>query len=157
MVAWTLLLMGLTVLVPCVWLPEWRAYQQVKIDEQAERHRLDHMARVVVRERRALAALQSDPAVLARMAQRELGYRPETGRIVDVAGSLQPPEEDGTESFVPQPVRPPRWLERWARHLPDLDYDRVFCEPDTRRILMGMSVALILVGLWIPTSRRSSD
>ncbi|MEK7756659.1 MAG: hypothetical protein AAB385_05555, partial [Planctomycetota bacterium] len=61
-VYWMLILMGLATFTPCIVLPEWREYQALRLTEQAERHRLGAMQRVVDRERNLLEAMQSDPA-----------------------------------------------------------------------------------------------
>jgi hypothetical protein len=54
--------------------------------------------------------------------------------------------EEGQE-FVPQPVRPPAWVDRATAWLPDFNYDAVFCDPATRPIVMLMSVSAIVVAV----------
>jgi hypothetical protein len=154
LVSWVLLLMALGTFTPCVLLPEWRAYQVLQMAEQAERHRVGQMRHVVGRERRLVEALQTDPAVIRRVAQRELGFKMPGDRAVLVSVS---PEADSTDalgaSFVPQLVPPPPVLARAASYLPDYPYDRVFCDERTRLIVMGMSVALMLVAVCLHTRR----
>ena len=148
-----LILMGLAAFAPCVLLPEWRAYQAMQLAQQAEQHRLDSLQRVVDRERRLLDALQSDPAVIARAAQRELGFY-EPGSL-PVRVPVTPTGTRQDEEFVPEPVTPPPILTHMASYLPAFNYDSVFCDDHTRYVIMAMSVALIVVAMCLP-SRRSS-
>lgn len=146
-VFWLLIVLGVGTFSPCIVLPEWRGYQAAKIAEQRERHRIDQLKAVVSRERRQLDAIHNDPTVVARLAQRDLGFHrpgekvvnvpvPDADRFADFA------DVDGV-AFVPQPVDPPAWFSRATQWLPDLNYDAVFCDPSTRPIVMLMSVSLI--------------
>jgi cell division protein FtsB len=143
-VFWMLIVMGLAAFAPCVLLPEWREYQAVRIAEQAEKHRLDAMQRVVERERHLLDAMQSDPAVIARLAQRDLHfYRPgDTTIAVDV-----PPVECAHDAFAAKPIELPAVLARTGAYLPRFNYDALFCDRHTRPILMAMSVGLIVTAI----------
>jgi hypothetical protein len=109
------------------------------------------MQRVVDRERRRLEALHRDPAVLSRMAQRELRFRAPGEQLIPV--SVVPVDEiehQAGDPFVPAPVVPPAAVARAAAYLPDYPYDRVFCDDRTRVVLIGMSVVLMLLALCIP-------
>ena len=53
------------------------------------------------------------------------------------------PTESPDEAFTPVPVRPPPAVARVLSHLPDYDYDAVFCNRKTGVIIMVMSMALI--------------
>ena len=146
-VAWLLMFMGLATFAPAVILPEWRSYESLKISEQVERHRLDTLQRVVNRQRRALSALQSDPAVLVRLAKRDLGYRePGTDAVAVAAGSVPPPSRD---PFIPAPVPPPAVLRPLLARLPALNYDAIFCDAATRPIMIAMSMALMVSAIWL--------
>ena len=165
LVFWLLALMGVSTFAPCVLLPEWRTYQALRVAEQAQQHRLKALQHVVDRERRLLEALRSDPAVINRFAQRDLSFRRPGERAVRVAL----PATDGNpvsrlvagnvgdEPFIPQPVTPPRCLARVLAHLPDYDYDRIFCDDETRPIIMGMSVALIGLAFGLFGRHRTSS
>ncbi len=157
LVFWMLMAMGLGTFTPCVLLPEWREYQAMHAAEQAEQHRLDRMREVVERERHLLEAMQSDPAVIARVAQRDLRfYRPgDTTVAVDVplaASSEQP--------FAAKPIEPPAFLARAGGYLPRFNYDALFCDSRTRPILLAMSVGLIVVAIGLfwrkPASTRDA-
>lgn len=150
-VPWLLLLMALGAFTPCVLLPEWRTYQAVHQAEQAERHRLESLRRVVDHERRLLQALTNNTAVIARVAQRELRFQEHGTQSVLV--SVPPVRRPREEPFVPAPVLPPPILARVATYLPDYNYDRVFCADETRPIIMAMSAALTVVALCMPRRR----
>ncbi len=149
-----LLLMALGSFAPCVLLPEWRTYQAVRQAEQAQRHRLESLQHVVDLDRRLLQALQSDPAVIARTAQRELRLKEAGSRPVLV--SVPPARPRHQEPFVPTSVLPPPILARVASYLPDYDYDGVFCDDEPRLIIMAMSASLTLVALFVH-GRRPAD
>ena len=104
-VPWLLMMMAVAVLAPCILLPEWRDYEALQLSRQAEQHRLEAMREVVEKERRTLEAIQTDPAVVARMAQRELGFKELGSTPVPVAAELPAVEVD--ETFTPEPVPPP--------------------------------------------------
>lgn len=154
-VSWLLIFMALAVLAPSILLPEWRAYQRVRMAEQAEQHKLHTLQSVVARERRMHKATRDDPAVLARLAQRELGFRQVGRRPVPVLlePSVAPEVTPENDAFTPQPPPVPPVLARVASHLPGYDYDAVFCDPSLRLVVMAMSLGLLGVGLWLATAR----
>ncbi len=146
-VFWLLLVMGLSTFAPCIVLPEWRQYQAIQVTRQREQYRLDQLQHRVDAERRRLEAMQTDPAVVARLAQRDLGFhRPgqpsmpvvTVGRVAGLPGRHETP-------FVAMQVNPPDWVRRAGSVLPRLNYDAVFCEGSARSIVMLMSVALIVI------------
>lgn len=154
-VSWLLIFMALGVLAPSILLPEWRAYQTVRMAEQAEQHRLSALEKVVAGERRMHEATRDDPAVLARLAQRELGFR-QVGRQ-PVLVPVQPTAGQDEDSFTPQPPPLPPILARAASHLPEHDYDAVFCDAQLRTVVMVMSLGLLGVGLWLAPTRGTED
>ena len=149
LVSWVLLLMGLFAFAPCVILPDWRNYQALHMAQQVEQHHLERMQSLVDQERRRLEAVQSDPAVVARLAKRDLRYR-DPGEIA-VRVDLPPQGETGDAStvdpFVPEPVSPPGIFGRLADYLPQYPYDQVFCDEHTRIVLMTMALVMIVLGL----------
>ena len=150
-VFWMLILMGLATFTPCVVLPEWREYQAVRLAEQAERHRLDEMQRVVDRERNLLEAMQSNPAVIARIAQRDLHFRRPGDTSVSVSVPLTATALP--EAFVAEPIEPPVALARVRSYMPDFNYDQLFCDDRTRPIIMVMSVGLIVTAIALFSTR----
>jgi hypothetical protein len=146
-----LLFLALGAFTPCVLLPEWRAYQAAQLAVQVERHRLESLQTIVDDERRLLEALQSDPAVILRAAKRELHVEKPGSRSVLI--SVPPDRPPREELFVPTPVLPPPILARAASYLPDFDYDNIFCDEDTRLVIMAMSVALMLLAVCLPTPK----
>ena len=149
---WLLVLMGLATFAPCVILPQWRQYQALDMAAQVEQHRLDVLQAEVERERRLLQAIRSDPAVIARLAQRELKFQRVNSQAVLVAAPPTSPEPQ--PPFEPTPPGPPAVVARAVSFLPDYDYDRVFLDDETRPVIMAMSVALIGVAFWL-FGRRS--
>jgi len=144
-VFWLLTGMGLAAFAPCVILPEWRAYQDLRVAEQAEGHRLAALQREVEHQRRMLDAMRGDPAVIARLAQRDLHFRRPNEQTVKV--DVPRAEPAAAEAFVPEPVEPPTVIARALARLPSLDYDRIFCEDESRPIIMALSLSLMIVAL----------
>ncbi len=150
-VFWFLVLLGVSTFAPCIIVPEWRSYQSAKVAEQREQHRLDKLREVVARERRQVDAIQNDPTVVARLAQRDLGFHRPGETVVPVAVENQDhfariAELDDVD-FVPSPVLPPNWFSRAMWWLPDFNYDAIFCDPSTRPIVMLMSISVIVVAV----------
>lgn len=155
-VAWSLLFMGLAAFAPCILLPEWRTYQALDLARQVEQHRLESLQAELDKERAHLEALQADPAVIARLAKRDLGYRDPAEQPIQVP--LAPADGAAvlttTEMpFIPEPVRPHAMVSHLATYLPDHPFDHVFCDPATRPLLIAMSLSLMLLGVCLRTRR----
>jgi hypothetical protein len=150
-VFWFLILLGVSTFAPCIIVPEWRNFQSAKVAEQRERHRLESLREVISRERRQVDAIQNDPTVVGRLAQRDLGFHRPGDTVVPVAIENQDHyasvAELDDEDFVPSPVLPPVWFSRATWWLPDFNYDAIFCDPSTRPIVMLMSVTVIVVAV----------
>lgn len=140
---WGLILLAATGLVPSVVLPEWRQYERLKIAEQYERYRLEQVQAQVDRERRLLEAVRTDPAVVYRIAERELGLHPEGDRYIDVEPVTASTASEG--AFVPVAIEPPSPVRRVTALLPSFNYDDVFCDEGARRLVITLSVALMCV------------
>jgi len=149
LVAWCLLFMAVVTFAPAVVLPEWRAYQASRVALQEEQYRLDAMTEVVDRQRRLVESIQTDPGVVTRIALREYGAKPRDEEIVSIPVEVEPTPQD--RPFVPTAVEPPPVISRLTRHLPDLDYDAVFCDEQTRLIVIALSLVLMAVAVWLPT------
>ena len=161
-VFWFLFVLGVVTFAPCIIVPEWRNYQVAKVAEQREKHRLDKLRQVVASERRQVEAIQNDPTVVARLAQRDLGFLRPGEKIVavDVGDSHQfaGMADLDEDYFVPAPVLPPSWFTRATWWLPDFNYDAIFCDPSTRPIVMLMSISVIVVAVALfhrPTPARA--
>jgi len=154
LISWLLIFMALAAFAPCVLLPELRSYQAMRMAEEAQQHRMDSLQRTVDREHRLLEALRSDPAVIARAAQRELRFKKPGDRQVRV--SVTPTGKASDEAFAPKPVLAPRLLVQAAAYLPDYNYDRIFCDDRARLVIMAMSVALMLLAVCLPHRSESS-
>jgi hypothetical protein len=152
-VSWSLLVMGLATFAPCVLVPEWCAYRDFRLCEQREQHSVGSWEKRVERERRLIEAMQTDPNVMARLAQRDLGFRAPDGKPVRVAVSNRVAPND--EPLAPVMVPLPNAVAKLRAWLPNLDYERVFCDEGTRVILIIMSVVAMGCAIWIP--RRRND
>ena len=148
-VFWMLMLLAFGAFTPCVLLPEWRQYQTLCREEQVQRHRAEALAEQVEEQHRLLMALRSDPAVVARLAQREYRFRRPGDQVVPVSVVGNVDVSVKARPFVPEPVPLPPPFARAASHLPTYDYDRIFCDDETRPIIMAMSVGLIVLTLWL--------
>lgn len=170
-VFWLLMALGLTGITPCVLLPEWRQYEALCLAEQRASYRLAELQSIVDQKRAAYGALRDDPAVIARLARRELGYVRPQERTVRVAGfrdelgsapdkRFQRHGREATgASFVPEPVDPPAMMAGVIDWLPSLDYDAVFCDDRTRSTILTMSFGLIALAfvLFGRSTPRTSD
>ncbi len=160
-VFWGLLLLAAPVFAMCILAPEWRTYEAMRVAERVEQDDQNLLKQRLARLRQDLRALRQDPAVVARLARRDLGYRRIGERYIPVTLTAQdavPASQDsqlvssnfgGSEEDHPDgrgdraPVVP--WPHRWAGLLPDYAYDRVFCAEPTRTIVFVMSTALIAI------------
>ncbi len=162
LVFWLLVVLGMAGFAPCILLPEWREYQALHLTEQFERHKLEQLQGELDREQRTLAALQSDPLAVERLARRSLQFHRPGETIVHVpltsdssahVAAVSPLEQRQSllpeEPFVPVPAAPPVWINRWTARLPVLDYDAVFCDELTRTTIMAMSLGLIALAVVI--------
>jgi len=156
-VFWLLLLMSVAALAPCVLLPEWRQLQALQLAEQAQQVRVGRMQELVGRERTLLGAMRSDPAVAGRIARRDLGFYADGEQAVSVgvvsftADAGTSPDASSHTVLADLPLDPVPSGAVW----PDPKYDRVFCDPDTRPIIMIMSVGLAAVAFAL-FGRRAS-
>ena len=158
-VYWLLVTMALAAFVPCIILPEWRKLESVDASYQIEAERVRRFREVVEAERRALEAIRTDPAVIARLARRDLGYRESGERFVPVAVygeeaanpsvvewlRASPEHQSDEPRFAPEPLAPPRFAASLVSRLPQWDYDALFCNDQTRTIIMSLSIALIAI------------
>lgn len=141
LVFWLLVGMSVCVLAPCAILPAWRDYQAADLNHRIAAQQLAHAEKLIQRQRRRLDAVRNDPAVVTRLAQRELEFRVPGQRSIPVPISAAP-EPPRVES-APTPTHPPLVLARLSRFLPDWDFDALFCKTPTRETLMVLSLALM--------------
>ncbi|MBI1826152.1 MAG: hypothetical protein HY287_04205 [Planctomycetes bacterium] len=191
-VFWLLLLMGIAAFAPCILLPEWREFQAVRLAEDRQAAKVRGMEEVVDHQRQLLEGLQSDPAVISRIAQRDLHFHhPGDGAVyvreldsaletvdprmraggdenVTVNSGSESPTDVATfdDSAIsidsdsiepapePRPLDPPRFLQPYLARLPLFNYDAIFCDPQTRPMVMGLSVALIAAAVLIFSRSR---
>lgn len=171
LVYWVLVLMALAVFIPCLLLPEYRHLQALRAAEESHRVRVAELREEVARDRRLLDGILTDPAVVARLAQRELQFRRADERAVAVEVPEEPPVprlpspgedrdisqageigEAGVQSAAPLP----QWFDDVAARIPAIDWDRLFCDPQTSSLLMSLSLGVLVVAFAIG-NRRSRD
>ncbi|MCO6438954.1 MAG: hypothetical protein J5J06_17810 [Phycisphaerae bacterium] len=142
MVFWGLVLLGYACLSMCVLLPEWRTWQLLRVEEQIQAYRLEDLGRSVERYRREIEALRSDPATVTRLAQREFNYHRRVEKTVSVP--LVAAQSGPERTFEPEFPSPPAAIAPLVARLPAYPYDRVFCDPGVRFIVLCMSLGLIV-------------
>lgn len=151
---WVLIALAAIVFAPCVILPAWRDYQSVARVEQQVRADVQRAEAEVERQRLRADALRRDPAVIARVAQRELGYS-KPGEV-SVALGTTPPSDTATPPPVSwEPIEPPPMVAGLVRRLPPFDYDAVFCDGPTRAIIMVLAGGLVVAAFVLYPPRRS--
>lgn len=151
LVAWLLLLMGIGTFAPCILLPVWQSHKDMRLAGRIEQSRVDAMEARIEEDQRMLYALRNDPAVIARLARRDLGINPGFDEWVRVNVPVQSTPSE--VFFTPQPDL--------ASIIPveapltgmEAKFVAVFRDMNNRRTLIAMSVMLMGAGLWIPVRR----
>lgn len=161
-VFWMLLILGFSVFTPCVLWPEWRDYQLLQTAQIQARQHLDSLLEMVDQEKRLLLAMQTDPAVVARIAQRDLRFVRSGEQTVSVnVSTINVKRDYYREPVFDEKVKAsyskfvPPLLIQLAQMCPDLDYDQLFGSEETRNMLITMSISLIALS-FILFGRRVS-
>ena len=154
---WVLLALATMGFAPCILLPVWRDYEATALQAQAEERSVAQFREAVADQRRRLEAIRTDPAVSVRLAQRELSYRRRDQVDIPIPGVETAKHTATAESLTP--VEPPVAVARVVRHLPEADYDRIFCDGPTRLVIMLLSAGLIVAAfvLYPPTPAPAPD
>ena len=152
-VYFSLVTMALCCLAACILIPEWRKLQALDLACQIQQHEFAMLQQEVAKEKHLLMTLQSDPAAVKRLAQRQLNLTPPDRTIVAVSTPMTPPDAQAAFIAVPRPLPPTlstlgHWYDRF-------DLDRVFRDRKTRPILLVMSVGLIVVAVVLSCRRVS--
>ena len=151
---WVLVAMAAAVFAPCVLLPVWREHQALQYAVQVEQAGLEQARAELRRQRKRLAALEHDPAVIARVARRELRYRNPDEIVIPV--DVRPEESVEAAPVALAPVDPPAPVAWLVDKLPETDYDRLFCSGPTRTLLMCLAGGLVVSACMIYSPRRQS-
>lgn len=145
-----MILVALVVFAPSVLLPEWRAYQELYRARALEARRAEAMQETVNRQRSRIEALKNDPAVLVRLGRRDLGIPHSGDRMV----AVDAPQEAKDVSLA-LPIEPPALpsvVASFVALVPAFNYDAVYCDEQTRTVVMAMCLAMIAVALWMGSS-----
>jgi len=150
---WLLAAMGFCILAPCVLVPEWKSYEKARHTEEFQRFQSEQLQEQIKLESQRLEAIRSDPSVVARLAQRDLGLykRGERAILVSAAPTAPPPPDP---VFLPKPVPPPAFVQKVITALPTYDYGALFLHERTRLTLTTMSTALIALAFVLFGRRR---
>jgi hypothetical protein len=81
-----------------------------------------------------------------------LHYSGRGEKVVAVSMRNDDPAEETAPTITP--VEPPPPIARFLEKLPEADYDRLFCQGQTRTILMCLSGGLVLAALALFPARR---
>jgi len=153
LVFWILIAMGVAVLTPTVLLPEWNRFEKLDIEAQRQAHEVALLEKELEQQQRLLRAINSDPAVINRLARRELNYRNPEEVSVPVEAPIIARVEP--KAFEPTPPAPPGWVSAFTSRLPHLPYNRIFGDEKLQPILTVLSVGVIVVAfLLFGTHRR---
>lgn len=152
---WALVGLAAAVFAPCVLLPVWREHQALHYAAQYEQAALTRASTKLAYEKRRLAALQNDPATIARVARRELRFRDPEEVAIPVSALPRAPAE--APIFDLTPVEPPSVVAWAVSKLPEADYDRLFCHPPTRTLLMCLAGGLALSAFVIHSPPRKGQ
>lgn len=156
LVFWILTAMGIAVLTPTVLLPEWQRFEKLDLEAQRQAYEVGLLEEELEQQQRLLRAINSDPAVINRLARRELNYRNPEEVSVPVEAPIVARTE--TKAFDPTPPAPPRWVAAFTHRLPHLPYDRVFSDHKLQPILTVLSVGVIVIALLLfGTYRRHTS
>ena len=142
-------------------LPAWREYQVADMNERIGAGQVAVATAEVEHLRRRLDAVHNDPAVVARLAQRELEFR-KPGESAIVVPVSEPRMNDAriarrNVSQSLEPVQPPVPVARLLAYLPNLNYDRLFCKSPMREIILTMSVLLFVSAFVIFRPKGGAD
>ena len=153
---WLLLALALAGFLPCVLLPPWRDYQAVALAAQLEERQVAAVRESLQRRRRAVEAIRTDPAVAARLAQRELAYVRLGETQVEVPGVEVAAVSASYEPEPVTPIEPPAAVAGMLSRLPQADYDALFCEEPARTTLMALSGGVLIAAFVLcpPGGRR---
>ena len=153
---WLLLALALAGFLPCVLLPPWRDYQAVALAAQLEERQAAAVRESLQQRRRAIEAIRTDPAVAARLAQRELAYVRLGETQVEVPGVEVAAVPVSYEPEPVTPVQPPAAVAGMLGRLPRADYDALFCEEPARTTLTALSGGVLVAAFVLcpPRTRR---
>lgn len=151
---WLLTLLATSVFVPCVLVPVWSNYKAMVLAERLEAREILNLQSEIEHLDRHLLALQNDPAVIARVAQRDLGYSRSGLSVVSLASVVVPETAPVTEAILP--VEPPPAVAALLEWVPFTRRAQLFNDPTTRAILICLSGGLLAAAFTLfPPVRRA--
>ncbi len=158
---WVLVLAAAVVFLPCVLVPVWQDYEIMRRAEQQQALALRVAQARVAGLERHLDALLNDPAVIARLAQRDLAMvRPEHDTVLvgdSVSSGGRRMSMDGVDGDFSEDdalTGLPAIVGRCIAGLPLSDRHDLFLDAHTRRILLGLSTGLLVTAFYLFPVRR---
>lgn len=157
---WFLLALSALGFAPCVLFPAWMDYERVELARMADLRLTEQMRADVRQLGRTLARIETDPLVTARLSRRELAYHAAGDLEVLVPVVVDATNRVSADALAPMDspdrVAPPDWLGPLVQHLPRLDYEAVFDDEPTRRLLTCLSAGPLFAALLLfgPARRR---
>lgn len=154
---WLLALLATAVFVPCVLAPVWSDYKAMALAERLEARETIRLQAEIERLGLHLQALQNDPAVIARVAQRDLGYSRAGLSVVPLDSVPVIETRAGLEPILP--IEPPPAVASFLEWVPFTRRAQLFNDPASRAILMCLSGGLLAAAftLFPPVGRDFRD
>lgn len=152
---WLLVIPASIVFAACVLAPVWEDYRAMALAEHLETAAVDRMRADIERLERELEGLRNDPAVIARVAQRDLGYHRSNRDIVYVAPS--PPAHEFELAFSDRETEPPSSVDAYLNRLPLAKHRDAFLDARTRIRLMCLCGAVAAAAFILYPVRRPHD
>lgn len=161
-VFWLLVGLAVPTLAASLIVPEWRNLVALDVARQWEAHRVEQLNEQITAGQRALDAIRADPAVVARLAMRELNYRREGHDTIALGLPVSAPQDQA--AFAAQPMSPPEPVSSLASRVP-ASVVGVFADGDLQPILIGLSASVLacafvlfcVPALWQPPLDEEGD
>ena len=148
-VFWLLVAMSMGTLAACVIVPEWRHLQLLTQAKQQHQQRVDLLQGHIDHQKRLLKALRTDPALVQRLAQRDLSLNTGQDKTVWVSTASAPttrgtdPASAGIARQQSATAAPP------SNFLADYDFAALFCDEQARLMLLVLSTTLLAVAIYL--------
>jgi len=148
---WFLTAIAILLFIPSVLMPLWIETEEIRQHEQVVTERVAGLESQVEKNDKRIHALLADPLVNERIIRRELNYRPEQEKVIQLpdvtllSARANLPENPApcSEADTSEPIVP-AWLMSMTRWLPDWPWRTLFAESPNRYIILLMAGGLLL-------------
>jgi cell division protein FtsB len=152
---WLLVIPASVVFAACVLAPVWEDYRAMALAEHLETETVERMRADIERLERQLEGLRNDPAVIARVAQRDLGYHRSNRDIVYVAP--YPSAQAYGNAISDTESEPSSLIDAYLNRLPFARHRDAFLDTQTRIRLMCLCGAVVAAAFILYPARRPQD